>query len=321
MNILITSAGRRVSLVKYFQKEAKRLLGAGSKVYTTDLEPQSASACHISDGGLKVGRFGDDDYMEYLMSLCKKYDIKLVVPTLDPELLLLSEHKEAFEKEGIQFVVSDTEFVQKCRDKRKINKFFREKGFLIPEEIDIKNPIFPMFIKPIDGSNSKDLYFIKDKSMLSDYLINHDNLMYLEYLSAEEYKEYTVDMYYDKSSVLKCIVPRVRLAVRGGETNKGITDKNSQIIDFLSEKLSTIEGARGCLTLQLFLGKTNNKIYGIEINPRFGGGYPLSYLSGANYPGWLIQEYLLGEEVASFGDWEDKLLLLRYDTEMVVHGS
>lgn len=321
MNILITSAGRRVSLITYFQEETKVLLGTESKVFTTDLYPDKSAACRVADNSFKVGRFTDSDYMDNLLHICKENNVKLIIPTIDPELELLSKYRMSFQKEGIEIIVSDIEFIQKCRDKRKINTFFEENGFLIPKQIDIQNPIFPMFIKPIDGSSSKDLYLIEDVSMLSDYLINKDNLMYMEYLPKAEYKEYTVDMYYDKNSQLKCIVPRVRLAVRGGETNKGITDKNNQIINFLSENLSTIEGARGCLTLQLFLGKMNNKIYGIEINPRFGGGYPLSYLSGANYPKWIIEEYLLNSNISTFNDWEDNLLLLRYDTEMVIHGS
>ena len=321
MNILITSTGRRVSLLTYFQQEAKALLGNDSKVFAADLNPNTSSACQLADGSFKVGRFTDPDYTEKLLSICKENEIKLIVPTIDPELELLAKHRAAFQKEGIEIVISDIDFVKKCRDKRKINSFFEENGFLLPKEIDIKNPTFPMFIKPIDGSSSKDLYFIEDASMLSDYLINKDNLIYMEYLPQSEYKEYTVDMYYDKNSQVKCIVPRVRLAVRGGETNKGITDKNEKVIEFLSKHLATIPGARGCQTLQLFLGKTTNEIYGIEINPRFGGGYPLSYLAGAKYPNWLIREYLLGEDITYFNDWKDELLLLRYDSEMIIHGG
>ena len=56
-----------------------------------------------------------------------------------------------------------------------------------------------------------------------------------------------------------------------------------------------ISGAKGCLTIQVFVGKINSEIIGIEINPRFGGGYPLSYASGANYPAFIIQEYMMNE--------------------------
>lgn len=85
------------------------------------------------------------------------------------------------------------------------------------------------------------------------------------------------------------------------------------------QKLKYIEGARGCLTIQVFLSKNQDVILGIEINPRFGGGYPLSYLAGANYSKWVIQEYLLDQDIAEFNGWKDNLLMLRYDAEVLVN--
>ena len=86
--------------------------------------------------------------------------------------------------------------------------------------------------------------------------------------------------------------------------------------------LGHIEGAVGCLTAQFFKHKEDDsKVYAIEINPRFGGGYPLSYLAGANFPKWIIQEYFLKESISDqFDSWEDKLLMIRYDDEILVHG-
>ena len=141
--------------------------------------------------------------------------------------------------------------------------------------------------------------------------------MYMEYISAEEYDEFTVDCYYDKNSVLKCVVPRKRIVVRAGEVNKGVTVKNI-IVDEFQKKLAKIKGAKGCLTIQVFLHKTKDIIKGIEINPRFGGGYPLTYLSGANYTKWIIDEYLLDKKIKNFDAWEEDLLMLRYDDEVLV---
>ncbi|MEX0273573.1 MAG: ATP-grasp domain-containing protein, partial [Flavobacteriaceae bacterium] len=77
----------------------------------------------------------------------------------------------------------------------------------------------------------------------------------------------------------------------------------------------------GCLTAQFFMNRKGDKIYGIEINPRFGGGYPLSYLAGANFPQWIIKEYLMNGEMDDMFDcWESDLLMLRYDDEILVHG-
>jgi carbamoyl-phosphate synthase large subunit len=127
-------------------------------------------------------------------------------------------------------------------------------------------------------------------------------------------------MYFNKTGHVKCIVPRKRILVRAGEINKGITSKNG-ILSYLKEKLAYIEGATGCLTAQFFLHKTTDQVIAIEINARFGGGYPLSYQAGANYPLWLIEEYFNNWEITYTEDWEDQLLMLRYDDEVIVHGN
>jgi carbamoyl-phosphate synthase large subunit len=126
-------------------------------------------------------------------------------------------------------------------------------------------------------------------------------------------------MYYDKTHHVKCIVPRKRMLIRAGEINKGVTC-NNVIVEFLKTKLNHIDGAIGCLTLQLFLSRKTKRIVAIEINPRFGGGFPLSYHAGANYPLWLINEYFLNQEVSYTDGWENNLLMLRYDDEVIVHG-
>lgn len=140
----------------------------------------------------------------------------------------------------------------------------------------------------------------------------------MEYVDRNEYDEFTVDMYYGRDHHLKCIVPRKRITVRAGEVNKGKTIHN-EVVSCMKEKMEYIGGAVGCLTTQVFLNRSNGHIIAIEINPRFGGGYPLSYLAGANYPDYLIREYFLNEEIAYSEDWERDLLMLRYDAEVLVH--
>jgi carbamoyl-phosphate synthase large subunit len=89
----------------------------------------------------------------------------------------------------------------------------------------------------------------------------------------------------------------------------------------LRDRLGSIEHARGCITLQLFVHRQSQEAYAIEINPRFGGGYPLSYEAGANFPRWLIQEYLLGMPVEFCDAWESDLTMLRYDDHVIVRGA
>lgn len=316
-NILISSAGRRVSLVKYFQEELRKVR-PNSKVLTTDLKPELSSACTISDGSFATGRFSDANYMDELKRSCIERDVKLVIPTIDTELQLLADHRDEFQESGIELVVSDSAVVTKCNDKRLSNEFLCSMGFRIPKQQDVDDLDFPVFVKPISGSSSQDLHLLRDETMVSDYLLQTSKFMHMEYLSPDEFDEYTLDLYYDRNGILKCVVPRLRIVVRGGEINKGITCKNI-LVPFVEERLSTWEGARGCFTLQVFLEKSDGEVFGIEVNPRFGGGYPLSHLAGANYPGWIIKEYLLDEPVDPFDEWEENLLLLRHDAELVIH--
>lgn len=316
LNILITSAGQRVSLVRAFQKEIGKLHHQ-NRVYTVDLNPILAPACHVSDGFRKVPRATDSTYIAVLLDVCAAWHIGMVVPTIDTELQILARHKQLFLDQGVELMVSSPEFVDKCRDKRLINQFFSDKGIDIPEQYSPRQPKFPLFIKPYDGSLSKDTYLVKTPNEWTDEFLANPKLMYMEYIDPVEHDEYTVDTYYDRAGYLKCAIPRKRIFVRAGEVNKGVTVKN-EMVGWLKEKLGHIEGAVGCLTMQFFLNRNTKRLIGIEINPRFGGGFPLSYLAGGNFPAWLIQEYFLGETIEYDESWEDKLLMLRYDDEILV---
>ena len=319
MNILITSAGRRVSLLRAFQKELGKIDPNG-KVMAADLNPAHSAACQIADSCFEVPALGDPAYIPFLIEKCIAHDIKLIVPTIDTELALLAKNQKLMGEEGIEVVISSNEFVAKCRDKRVIHEFFIEHGISVAKEYEKDNYQLPMFIKPMDGSRSVDTFLIKSKEDLTDYHFENEKLMFLQYLDHDKFEEFTCDLYYGKDDKLKCVVPRKRISVRDGEVNTGVTARN-ELVDYIKIHLDQIRGARGCLTAQFFKHRAKPEIYGIEINPRFGGGYPLSYLAGANYPKWIIQEYLLGEKInKNFDCWEDNLLMIRYDHEILVHG-
>lgn len=319
MNILITSAGQRVSLVRAFQKELVKYNRDGL-VLTTDMDPQLSPACQASDGYFRVERVTHPEYIPALMELCLQHDVRMIVPTIDTELLLLARYKSDFARCGIHVIISSEEFVQKCRDKRETNRFFQSRDMDIPNPVDKENPTFPLFIKPYDGSLSVDTFVVKTPGELTGYQMNNPKLMFMEYIDREEYDEYTVDMYYGRDNRVKCIVPRKRIKVRAGEINKGKTEYN-EIVPYLKKKMAYLRGVVGCLTTQVFLSRETGHIVAIEVNPRFGGGYPLSYHAGANYPGYLIREYF-GEEFIGYSDqWERNLLMLRYDEEILVHDN
>lgn len=316
-NILITSAGQRVSLIKIFQKEIRKL-NPNNKVYTVDTKPLLAPACVISDGYKEICGAIEPNYIDSLLEICKQWNIKLIIPTIDTELLILAQHKQLFINNGIIPVISSFNFVKICRDKRLMAIFFKENNVDIPNTIDKKNPSFPIFIKPYDGSASKNILVINNATELTDVFLDNPKLMFMEYIDPTQYEEYTIDTYYDKNNILKCLVPRQRISVRAGEVNKSVTKKND-LIKFVKDRFNKIEGAVGCLTMQFFFNPETKRVIGIEINPRFGGGYPLSYLAGANFPKYIIDEYILNKDIDFFDDWEENLLMLRYDSEILVH--
>ncbi len=315
-NILITSAGRRVELVRAFQIELKKLFPY-SKVYTAEANPEWSSASRISDGFFTIPKVDNENYVKSILELCINEGIKIVIPTIDTELIVLADSKELFLINSIQVIVSDFDLVSKCRDKRQTNFLFKDLKIDIPISVDKKNPSFPLFIKPYDGSLSKDIFIINSKDELTDSLLNNPKLMFMEYINPNDYCEYTIDAYYDKNSNLKCLVPRQRIEVRGGEISKGKTVKLN-FYKTLKSKLSYIKGAKGCLTIQFFVGKETEEIIGIEINPRFGGGFPLSYVSGANYPKYIILEYLLNEPIPFNDNWIENRVMLRFDSEVIL---
>ena len=315
-NILITSAGKRVALTRYFKETLSRFFPE-AKVYTTDMRPDMAPAAYVSDGCFAVPRVTAPEYPDLLFSLCREQGVGIVVPTIDTELMVLAAQKERFAQEGIHVIVGDEAFVGVCRDKRLTGDFFAAHDIRVPRPIDKHHPTFPLFAKPYDGSLSTNLHFITKPEELTDDILRDDKLLFMEYIDRKVYKEYTVDMYFGCDHEVKSIVPRERIEIRAGEINKGRTAKNA-IVPYLKERLAHTDGCVGCICMQLFFHPDTRDIVGIEVNPRFGGGYPLTYMSGANYPELLIREYLLGERVAYDEGWTDGKLMLRYDDAVFV---
>lgn len=317
-NVLILSAGRRVELIRAFKVELEARL-PGAQVFATDLKPGTSAACHAADGAFAAPRVNDPEYHNFLLELCMREEIGLVVPTIDTELLGLARSRDRFSSQNIELIVSNESLVSTCRDKRKISNLFTDIGIDSPIIYERDAMEFPCFSKPYDGSRSVGAMLLRDAESVTAAMLADPKMMFMEFVD-ETHQEYTVDAYYDRHGALKCLVPRERLEVRDGEVSKGATRKN-YVYRYLADKLSKINGARGCLTVQLFAKSVGPSYAALEINPRFGGGFPLTYAAGGNYPGWLIDEYLLNKKVGAFEDWEADLLMLRYDAKILVHGQ
>lgn len=137
-NILITSAGKRVTLTKQFQETLRRFYPE-AKVFTTDMNPAMAPAGIVSDGCIAVPRVTDSGYIEMLLTICKEKGIRIIVPTIDTELLVLAENKELFQENGIEPMVSELPFIQACRDKRNTGTFLNSHDIRVPAPVDISS--------------------------------------------------------------------------------------------------------------------------------------------------------------------------------------
>lgn len=316
-NILILSVGRRVELVQAFSAELKCRF-TGTLVFAAEMNPDYSAACHVADGRFAVPKVTAVDYAETLIDLCLTNKIGLVVPTIDTELLPLAFEANRFAENGIHLILSSSELIGLCRDKRKTALLFDKIGLSYPEIYPRDAIQFPCFAKPFNGSCSIGASAVLSSDQLTQSMLDDESLIFQKLIDSS-YTEYTVDAYYNRSGKLCCLVPRERLEVRAGEVSKGVTRRH-QVYEYLLPHLSLLNGARGCITFQLFAKPEEGEFYALEINPRFGGGYPLSYCAGANYPGWLIDEYLLGKEIGFIEDWKNNLMMLRYDSKILVHG-
>lgn len=315
-NILILSAGRRVELLEAF-KESLAKFFPSAKVFATDIYPKISPACQLADAYFTVPKAKSEEYIDALLAICEEHDVGLVIPTIDHELNVLSENKHRFKEIGTTAVIADESLVKACRDKRDTAAVFDELGIEQPQIYNKDNLKFPCFCKPYDGSASIGAMAVFNEGMLTEEMLANERNMFLEYIG-DDYHLYTIDTYYNKAGELCCVVPRQRLETRAGEVSKGITRKN-YVYDYLLSRVAKLKGGMGCITFQMFGHPETHAIRAIEINPRFGGGYPLAHAAGAPFHEWLIREYFLGEEIAFSDDWEDNLLMLRYDAKVLVH--
>lgn len=311
-NILILSAGRRVELVNLFNKEIDKKKNI--KLYTADSNPRHSPACVINKRFIKLPKCNDLNYIKELKKFSSKLKIRIIIPTIDTELIILSRYKKEFEKIGINIIISEYSFVYQSTNKIKTHNIFKKINIRYPKIYNIKNIKFPIIVKPIKGSSSEGIFKIYSFSDLSVNMLNDKKVIYQKLI--RNHKEYTIDLYYNKSSELISMIARERIDVRNGEVIKSKT--NFKITKKILKNFLHIPGAQGPITIQIFYNEKINSIFGIEINPRLGGGCTLSYKCGLNFPKYMIMEYIENKKIIQNKKLlkKDKLLL-RYESELI----
>ncbi|MFQ5873840.1 MAG: ATP-grasp domain-containing protein [Dehalococcoidia bacterium] len=310
-NILLDCVGRRVPLVRHF-RDTLTTLGVQGKVVATDMSPL-APALYEADCQYKVPSMGEPSYLSRLYEICQEESVKLVVPLVDPQLPVLAEHRQQFVEIGTVVLVSSPAVIRVAADKRLTHGFFVEHGFAAAQILDCEHDTlkFPVMVKPANGSASIGIAQVHDQAELDFFIQRLPDAVIQEYLEGDEY---TLDILIDFSATVRCVVPRRRIETRAGEVSKGATAKNYHIIDVgrkVGKALARI-GAVGPLNIQGFL--TPDGIFKLtEINPRFGGGFPLSLAAEADFPRWIIEMLLGRNPTIGLDLWKDGVVMLRYE--------
>lgn len=315
ISILFTSVGRRVELVQMFRKAAQNL-DVNLVIIGADIS-DTAPALRFCNRFVMVPKISDISYIPELLRICKSMEISALIPTIDTDLKILSLHKDSFARIGTTVFVSAPEKIAICRDKRLTAQYFESIGLATPKTVDdvsLYNSGFPAFIKPIDGSSSIGASRVDTQEDLEIQAKQLDNYIIQPFISGTEY---TVDILGDKNGNPVYITPRIRLAVRAGEVLKTKIHYQKEII---SEMLRLVSNFKPCgqITVQLIRNEAEKINQYIEINPRFGGGAPLSAKAGADSATAILR--ILSGETVSYTPYaaEDGVVYSRFDQSICV---
>lgn len=280
MRILVTNIGRRVYFVKFLlglKKYFKNL-----KIFLTDSN-LDISALKIK-GVMKIRtpkvEKGKTKYLNNLFQIVKKNKISLLIPCTNYDLKILSLNKNKFTKYGCNVMVSRKDLIDSCLDKRKLFDLSKKHNFYSPkifENFDqAKNSKVKTFIKKLrTGHSSLDQIIIKKlqkKDFENKYIIQ-------EYINGEELH---LDILNDHNGKFISSCLKKKISMRFGETDIAKVI-NNQKIKKLSKNLSKNLKHIGNLDCDIIYDNKKKIPYIIDINPRFGGGYPFTHLSGNNF--------------------------------------
>jgi carbamoyl-phosphate synthase large subunit len=320
MNIFFTCAGRRTYLLKYFKEQLsdKDLIIGGDMQLT-------APALTAADVKVQLPAVYASDYIDTLLKVCTQHNVHLLISLNDLELPILATQKHKFKEIGTIVVVSSPEVIDICFDKVKTAKFIEAHSLRAPktyvnldDAIDAINEDelhFPLILKPRWGSGSIGIEIVDDIDELKTVymLLNHKVKKSIlataskgnEFIMIQQFikgKEYGLDIMNDLQGNHVMVSVKQKLAMRAGETDKAITIDNPELRCIGNQIGKTLKhiGNLDCDVLE-----EDGKYYVLELNPRFGGGFPFSYEAGVNFPKAII-------EWAKGNDFSTKLLQPRY---------
>ncbi len=317
MRVLMTSIGRRVSLVKIFREVFSDAWIVGGDYLKT------APALENVDRVYELPYAIDDVYANRVLEICKKEKIDVVIPLIDTELEVYAKYRTQFLEEGVLLMVSDEEAMKIALDKLETFQYYKNNTlFKTPytsllshyKESDFDSK--KIVLKPKNGSSGVGIHVV-DKEKVSAFtdLLSLDGSVYI----AQEYVDFdgevTTDVFVHNNQVVE-LCQRKRLKVRGGEVEQAITIKDKKINEIVESMVSKL-GFIGVINIQIMI--KGDTYYLGEINARLGGGFPLSQYAGANLVEHL-KTLIEQRTLPSYGDtrYKEHFCMLRYDDAVYI---
>jgi len=311
VNTLFTSVGRRVELMRAFQR-AYDALGIEGKIVATDMDPL-APALQVVDSPHIVPRLDSQDYIPTLTEICRREGIDLIFPLIDPDIPVLAAHRSVIESTGARVAVVSVEAAAMTADKWQTTHFFQNLDLpaprsWLPNQVSADDLAFPVFIKPRRGSAAQHTFEVRNARDLDFFVGYVPDPIIQEYLPGPEI---TSDVVCDLHGDVLGVVSRQRIEVRWGEVAKGVTI-HDWAITTACVKIAQALPAVGPITVQCMM--KGGVPHFTEINARLGGGAPLGVAAGADYPRWLLARAAgIDIEIPSLGTYRSGLYMTRFD--------
>lgn len=317
MNLLILSAGTRNKIVQYF----KAALQGEGRVIATDMI-ELAPAIYEADAYYIVPRMTDEHYLDVIYDICRKEKIDGVLSLIDPELSLLAAHESDFSMLGVKIIGSPYEQCERSLDKFQMYQWLSSHGYHCAKSYMDKEQFFsdleegkisfPVFVKPAKGSASIAISKVYDKETVDLLFAHEEGLMIQEFLNGQEIG---ADVYIDMiSGEVVSVFTKKKLKMRAGETDKAVSFKDEKLF-LLIEQFVKESGFSAQIDIDIF--DVDGDYFISEVNPRFGGGYPHAYESGADHMEMIINNLKGNANDKQIGNYRDGSVMMKYVELMV----
>lgn len=318
-NILFCSVGRRVTLLKDFRKTMQ---GCG-KLVATDLSPV-APALFFADETYLVPRISDAGYFDRILEICKKSEIKAITTLIDPEIEILSKHRDELLNIGVLPLCPAEWTAKLCFDKYEMFKYLYAKGVRtvltynslegLKEGLEKGEISFPVFMKPISGSGSVGIGKVNNWEE-AEAKFNDGKFTYIiqELMTGGDCD---ADVYVDCISHKPVAAfSKKKIESRIGGASKTISFKDQKLFDFIEQVCSVLE-LNGPCDMDFFI--KDGEYYLSEINPRFGGAYLHAYGAGVDFIKLILKNIHGEENTSEIGNYDEDVLMMMYDDVVIV---